>query len=150
MHVIKVQIKLAEAKKTSMEGHQIILIMNCPNVRELVHEDIPISELVRIDSLNTKDASFSSLSDLNSTIYFFRLEMCGLHHLMMLYAPGLDPLTQFGKTLTWTNQLWQKQRKVYGKEEPYNFFDVYCQWLLVMSKVQELNLTPNYPVPFAP
>lgn len=37
-----------------------------------------------------------------------------------------------------------------GKEEPYNFFDVYCQWHLVMSKVQELNLTPNYPVPFAP
>ena len=95
--MIKVQIKLAEAKKTSMEGHQIILIMNCPNVRELVHEDIPISELVRIDSLNTTGASFSSLSHSNSTIYFFRLEMCGL---MMLYAPGLDSLTQFGKTLT--------------------------------------------------
>lgn len=83
-----------------MEGHQIILIMNCPNVRELVHKDIPTSELVRVDSLNATAPSFSSLSDSNSTIYFFRLEMCGLHHLMMLYAPGLDSLTQFGKALT--------------------------------------------------
>lgn len=36
------------------------------------------------------------------------------------------------------------------KDEPHNFFDVYCQWLLVMSKLQGLNLIPNYHLPFAP
>lgn len=137
MHVIKVQFKLAEARKTSLGGHSIIVIRACPNVSKFVHGGIPTSELMRSNSLNSMNALFSSLSDLNSTMYFFTLKMCDPHHLMVLYVPGLNSLTQFGKM---NQSAWSEAGKdIFLQEEkevPHDFINFYGQQEMPPCNVQ--------------